>query len=225
MARRRVIIAVASGLLCAMVAATPARAQTAASARSAVASGLGVRAFGVFEWQKMAASRTFDAVTDKTTLSGVGAGAEVHRLWRNVFVRASFSQSKETGQRVFVFNNEVFKLGVPVEVSATPIELAVGWRFTPFSSRGIVPYLGGGALFLKYSETSSGDERSDQVHETYKGFAVFGGLEVPVWRHVSAGAELGWRSANVPEPGGVLEAFDEKNLGGLAMRLMVSVRK
>ena len=145
-------------------------------------------------------------------------------VWRGLFVRAAFSRLAASGERVFVFEDEVFPLGVPIDVTMTPIEAALGWRFKPMGSRGIVPYLGGGALFLKYKEESEGDGSNDGVNETYKGFAVFGGVEVPIWKKVSAGAEAGWRKASVKNPGGAMQAFGEKDLGGITFRLMVSFR-
>ena len=205
----------------ALALAVPAMAQSAPT----VSPRLGARVFGVFEWQTVTASKTFDAVTGTSTVSGFGGGAEVQRVWRGAFLRGSVTRLNTTGERIFVFDNQVYPLGVPLELSLTPVEVSAGWRFKPFAARGIVPYVGAGALFLKYSETASGDDASDKVSESYRGFSVFGGLEVPVWRRVSAGAELGWRSATVPDPRGALESFGENNLGGVTMRVMLSIRK
>ena len=33
------------------------------------------------------------------------------------------------GERAFVFNDEVIPLGIPVDVTVTPIEISAGWRF------------------------------------------------------------------------------------------------
>ena len=54
--------------------------------------------------------------------------------------------------------------------------------------------------------------------------AIFGGIEVPVWRKLSAGAEAGWRTAKVKDPRGAMGAFGEKNLGGVTFRVMLSFR-
>jgi hypothetical protein len=215
-------------LMCAVVAgsAAPAWAQDAAAPKKASwGSQLGLRAFGHFEWQNMTAKDSFEAVTGKTRLQGPGGGVEVQRLWRGVFVRASLTRMVETGERVFVFNNEVISLGIPLEVTLTPIDLAAGWRLKPLTSRGIVPYAGAGMVVLKYKETSDADASTEGVSESYKGLVIFGGLEVPVWRFVSLGGEVGWRQINVPHPGGALEAFNEKDLGGVTMRVMLSIRR
>lgn len=202
-----------------LISASPAWAQTASD------SDLRGRLFVHFEGQVMTAKDSFDAVTGSSMLKGLGGGLEVQNVWRGLFVRAAVSRLTASGERVFVLNDVVFPLGIPLDVTMTPIEAAIGWRFKPIGSRGIVPYAGGGALFLKYREESKGDGSSDGVNETYNGFAIFGGVEVPVWKSVTAGAEAGWRKASVKNPGGAMEAFGENDLGGVTFRIMVSFRK
>lgn len=212
-------------LMCvvALLWAAPAWAQSGGT--PSTGSKLGGRLFGHFEWQTMTAKDSVEAVTGKSTLRGPGGGAEVQRLWRGVFARVAVSRLPQAGQRVFVFENEVFPLGIPLDLTLIPIEAALGWRFKPIGSRGIVPYLGGGALFLKYKESSEADTSGEDINETYNGFVVFGGLEVPVWRSLSAGGEVGWRKAEVKSPGGALDAFGEKDLGGVTMRVMLSISR
>jgi len=211
-------------LVCALVvwSASPAWAQAPAAG---AAPRFGARAFGHFEWQTMAAKETFEAVTGKSTLTGLGGGVELQRIWRGAFVRAAVSRMAQSGERVFVFENDVFPLGVPLDITMTPIELAAGWRFNPIGSRGIVGYLGAGGVFMSYNESSPSDAAGEEVSDRYSGFLLFGGVEVPVWRFVSAGAEVGWRKVEVPNPGGAMEALGEKDLGGVTMRLMVSIRR
>lgn len=203
--------------LAAVLWAAPAWAQTSADESRG-------RLFIHFEGQAMTAKDSFDAVAGSTTLMGFGAGLEVQNVWRRAFIRGAISRLSTTGERVFVDDGEVFRLGIPLDITMTPIEVGAGWRFKPIGSRGMVPYAGAGALFLKHREKSEGDGSGDGVNETYKGFALFGGLEVPVWRKVSAGAELGWRSAKVGNPGGAMAAFGENNLGGVTFRVMFSIR-
>jgi len=211
-------------LLCsvAWLTAAPAWAQSAATAPT---SKMKARAFVHFESQVMTAKDTFDAVIGASALKGLGGGGELQNVWRRVFVRAAASRFSETGERVFVVDDLVFPLGIPLELSMTPIEVAAGWRFSPVTSRRIVPYIGGGAVFMKYSEKSDADAADEAVNETYPGVLIFGGVEVPLWKVVSAGAEVGWRSAKVTSPGGALGAFGENDLGGITMRVMVSLGK
>lgn len=203
----------------ALLLAAPALAQTAPSG------SLSGRAFVHFEGQSMTAKDSFDAVAGTTTLMGFGGGLELDRIWKNVFARISLSRMSQDGERVFVDSGVVFPLGLPVQLTLTPIEVSAGWRFRPVGSRGIVPYLGGGALFLKYREKSDSDVSDETVNETYNGFALFGGVEVPVWKKLSAGAELGWRKAKVSAPGGTMRAFGEDDLGGVTFRVMISFRE
>ena len=211
MMRIRVVLAV----LALVTTAAPVFAQTTGE-------GIGGRVFAWGDWQQMTAKDSFDAVTGASTMSGAGGGAEVHRLWRGVFVRGSVSSMKADGERVFVFDGTVFPLGIPLEITMTPIELGAGWRFSPVGGR-LVPYAGAGALWMKYDETSTGDVGSERVKETYTGAVVFGGVDVSVWRFVSAGAEVAWRTAKVKDAGGSLAAFGEDDLGGVSVRVMVSI--
>lgn len=201
-----------------VMSAAPAWAQTSG------ADGFRGRLFVHFEGQAMTAKKSFDAVMGSSTITGFGAGLEAQDLWRGLFVRGAVSRLSKTGERVFVFENEVFPLGIPVDVTLTPLEAAAGWRFKPITSRAIVPYIGVGALFLKYKEHTDGDTSDDDVNETYAGAAIFGGIEVPVWRKLSAGAEAGWRTAKVKDPRGAMGAFGENNLGGVTFRVMLSFR-
>lgn len=199
-----------------LLSATPAWAQGSDDFRG--------RLFVHFEGQAMSAKNSFDAVTGSSTLMGGGAGLEVQNVWRSLFIRGAISRLTASGERVFVNDGDVFRLGIPLDITMTPIEVGAGWRFKPLGSRGIVPYAGGGALFLKHREESEGDDADDRVNESYSGLSLFGGVEVPVWQKVSAGAELGWRSAKVGNPGGAMAGFGENNLGGVTFRVMISFR-
>jgi hypothetical protein len=184
--------------------------------------GVGGRVFGWGEWQQMTAADTFEAVTGSATVAGGGGGAEVHRVWRGVFLRGGASRIKVTGERVFVFDGEVFPLGIPLTLTMTPIELGAGWRFPTVGAR-LSPYVGAGVLWLRYREQSDGDTSGERVDETATGAVVFGGVDVKVWRFVSAGAEAAWRTAKVSNPGGALEAFGESDLGGASVRVLLSI--
>jgi hypothetical protein len=208
-------------MVCALAA--PAAAQEPAPAAGSGPSLHG-RVFGWGDFQQMSARDSFEAVSGESIVSGLGGGLEVHRLWRGVFLRGSISRQSVAAERVFVFDGSVFALGIPLDVTMTPIELGAGWRFGPLGGR-VVPYIGAGALWLGYREDGAGTSSSEDVSETYSGATIFGGIDVSVWRFVSAGAEVAWRTAQVKDAGGVFEAFGENNLGGISFRLMLSVGK
>lgn len=211
MVRVRVVLVVL-----AVLTASSAWAQTGS------AEGVGGRVFGWGDWQQMAAMDTFDAITGSSSVAGAGGGVEVHRLWRRVFARVSASRLRADGERVFVFDGEVFRLGIPLEVSMTPIEVGAGWRFRPIAER-LTPYAGAGVMWLKYRESSPGDSSSERVNESWTGATLFGGVDVAVWRFVSAGAEVGWRTVKIDGPGGAMGAFGEDDLGGISVRVLVSI--
>ncbi|MDA1306330.1 MAG: hypothetical protein O2917_03580 [Acidobacteria bacterium] len=196
------------------ISVIPALAQTGAP--------IGGRVFVSVEGQSMTAKDTFDAIAGESTMFGVGGGVEVHRLWRQVFLRASVSRLQMEGERVFVFDGTVFRLGIPLDVQLTPIELTAGWRFDR-EGRRVVPYLGGGMVLMNFREDSPGDTASERVRKQYTGSVAFVGVDVSAWQFLSVGAEVGFRMVKVTRPGGALGAFREDDLGGATMRVMVSV--
>jgi hypothetical protein len=177
-----------------------------------------------FEGQAMKAKDSFDAVTGSSTVTGLGIGLEAQNIWRGLFIRVGTSKLSADGERVFVDEGDVFPLGIPIEITMKPIELAAGWRFKPLGSRAVTPYAGMGPMFLKYKEESEGDASGESVNATYAGIALFGGIELPVWKKISAGAELGLRKVTVDSPGGTMRLFGENDLGGLTFRVMVSFK-
>ncbi len=204
-------------LFACLVTVAPSSAQSVTGRGS-----IGGRIFGVIEGQAMTATDTFDAIAGETTVFGGGAGVEVHRVWRKVFVRASASRLSVEGERVFVFGGTVFPLGIPMDVQLTPIELAAGWRFGPPGKR-IVPYVGAGTVVMRFREESQFDTSADTVHKTFSGAVAFAGVDVNVMKFVSVGAELGLRVIKITRPGGVLGALGEDDLGGVSMRVLVSI--
>jgi hypothetical protein len=218
MMRRRFAMAATALLL----SAVPALAQTAGASSSD--GELRGRLFIHFEGQAVKAKDSFDVVTGSSTVTGLGIGLELQNVWRSLFIRVGTSKLTASGERVFVDDGEVFPLGIPIDITMKPIEVAAGWRFKPLGSGGITPYAGLGPMFLKYREESEGDISGETFDATYAGIALFGGIEVPVWKKISAGAELGLRRATVDSPRGTMRIFGENDLGGLTFRVMVSFR-
>jgi hypothetical protein len=219
------------------VAARPAAAQTttmsaarpaaqAASRPAPTARHLGVRAYVLFDVESMAASQTFKAVVNSSRLHGAGLGGEILNVWRQAFVRVAFARMSRSGSRAFVDNGQVFSLGIPLTVKLTPVEVAGGWRFAPEAGGRYVLYGGAGALLLGYSETSDLAQTGDNVSQTFHGYVAFGGVDVPVGRWITAGAEVQYRGL----PGaigdaGVSKAYGETNLGGFVVRVLVGVKR
>jgi hypothetical protein len=198
-------------------AAAPAAAQSERT--------IGVRAFGHYEMVSMAASRTFDAVIGTSSLRGAGGGAEAIGIWKGLFVRGAVSQMKDSGQRAFVFGNDIIRVDVPLDVKIRTVELGAGWRVPLGEAERFTVYGGGGVLFLKYDETSNFAAANENVNESFNGAVAFGGAEVAIWKWIVAGVEAQYRS--VPDAlgaAGISQLVGESDLGGTAVRVLFGVR-
>jgi hypothetical protein len=130
------------------------------------------------------------------------------------------SRFQTHGERIFVFDNETFGLGIETQIRVTPIEVTAGYRF-PLGVR-IVPYAGGGIGWHRYEETSEFATDEENVSETHRGYHLLGGAEVRIARWFGAGGEI--QLTTVPDAlgrdsKGASAAFDETNLGGIAFRV------
>lgn len=195
---------------------------------------VGVRGFATVGAITFSATDTFEAVVGSSSGVVFGGGAQVLLPW-GVYAEAAVSRYHRTGERVIIGpGNEVFPLGIPLDLSITPIEVTGGWRHrftrataprartrrpTPFTAYG-----GAGLSSYGYRETADFAGAGDDVSERFTGFHVLGGLEYAALRWVSVGAEVGWSSvADALGEAGVSAAFGEDNLGGTTVRLKVSV--
>ena len=184
---------------------------------------LAVRGFADVGSVSFAAERTFEAVLGGRSGPVFGGGVEV-LLPENLFVDFRASRFRRTGQRVFVYNNESFPLGIPVTVSITPLELVGGYRFVTRSR--VTPYAGAGIGWHRYEETSEFADANENVHEWFTGFHVLGGAEVRLARWIGAGGDVDW--ATVPDAlgqhaTGASRELQESNLGGFTLRARVVI--
>lgn len=175
----------------------------------------------------MAATKTFDAVLGTTNLGAIGGGGEVIRLWGGLFARfALASTSAHDGTRVAVFDGEAIPLGIPVTVEMRHTEYAAGWRFNDTPYRRLVPYIGASYIRLRYIEKSDFSDPGDNSDDWLNGFAVIAGVDVSLWKWLMAGGEVQFRT--VPDglgTAGASKAFNETDLGGAAVRVMVGIRR
>lgn len=177
------------------------------------------RAYVTFGTVFMSASETFDAVADTSRVNVVGVGGAVS--WRGIFADVSISKGRLDGQRVFVLDGEVFDLGIPLEISVRPVDIAGGWRG---ATGRVSPYAGAGVTFLSYEETADFADPGDDVSERVDGWLLLGGLDVAILPWLHAGGEVRHRVVTgVLGEGGVSEAFGEDSLGGTSVAVRVSV--
>lgn len=190
----------------------------------AEAQDFGFRGFADVGGTRFTAAQSFDAVLG--THSGVIFGGGVEALIaRDYFVNVRASRFKKDGTRVFVFNNQVFDLGIPTTIRITPIEVNAGYRFR-VGRRRIVPYVGGGVGWYRYSEESDFASGDENVKQTNTGYQVLGGGEFRLSGLFGVAGEVQW--ATVPDalgqnPNSASAAFDETNLGGVMFRIKVVV--
>lgn len=188
-----------------------------------------LQGFFSFDWLSLTAKDSFDAIIGSSSVTSLGGGAQVtHRS--GIVGRVQASYSSDNGERAFIFNNDVIPLGIPTTIKMTPIDVSAGYRFfvrrsdqTSWFHR-VAPYGGGGVGVLRYKETADFANEGDDVDERFTSYNAFGGLEVSVWRFIGARVEV--HSRWVPDAigdAGVSEAFDETDLGGVGVRIHVTV--
>jgi hypothetical protein len=196
---------------------------TVASASAQSLSDIGVRGLGMFGNISFASKDSFEAILDRNRGPIYGGGGQVLLPW-GIYVEVAAWRFKQTGERAFVGpNDEVFRLGIPVEITITPFELTAGYRAAQLSPR-IVPYGGVGYSSYGYKETSDFADPGENVDDRFGGFHLQGGVEFLVSRWLAVGGEATWSSiANAIGKGGVSEQFNEDNLGGTSIRLKISV--
>lgn len=211
-------------------------ADVLAQVQLSTGTGLGFRAYAVpYEWQRMTASETFTAVLDRPTLIGFGGGVEIHRIAGGLFARAGITLNRATGERVAIVDDQVISFDPPIELTLTmmPVELGAGWRFSGRSRPGrtagasrVVPYLGGGFLLVRYREQTAFDQDDEGEFETFRGYFGMGGLEFAAGGGVVIGGEVQYRL--VPDAlgaGGASAYYEETDLGGVAVRILIGFRR
>lgn len=222
--KRLIVGLITSGLI--VCAAAPAAAQTSRRASRPASAKPSIGLFGLFDYSTISARQSFDAVFGEHVTMAPGVGGEVTNLWKGLFVRVAGSRSKLSGERVVIFNADVFKLGIPLTTEMTPIEFGGGWRFqSRYAPSRIVPYAGASVITMKYKETSDFAESSENADESYSGFGVFGGVDINLTRGIFGGVEGQFRSINfTPGPNSAAASFNESNLGGGILRVRLGIR-
>lgn len=177
-----------------------------------------VRGFATLGHGTFAASQTFEAVLGQSTGTWLGGGGQV-RLWRHYFAQVGVEHFSREGERVFVNNGTVFKLGIPDRVTITPVTVTGGYLVNWKPS--IRPYLGLGFGHYAFSETSTVGTEEDTVKVSANGYHTLFGVEWRALRSTSAAFELQYNWVPDAFDAGTALAFGEDDLGGLQLRVKV----
>ena len=191
------------------------------------------RGFGDAGVTVFSATQSFKAILGRPAGPLFGGGVELG-FSNRLFVSVAASRFRRTGHRVFAFQGQVFDLNEPATITITPLEVTAGYRHTRRAQPGaraaapakLIPYVGGGVGFHKYTETSAHSTDADDVHATFTGYHVQGGVEMPVQKWMALAAEA--QFASVPnalgkDPNGVSSLYKEHDLGGFTFRMKLVV--
>jgi hypothetical protein len=221
---KRLAISVAALLVCAAAANAQTRPPATRPAPAPPGRGWAIRGYGEAGLHWFAASKTFDAVLDSS--SGPIFGGGVEALWnRRLAIGFDLSRFQAIGERVYVFNGEVFPLGIETRVSVAPLAVNVAYRMER-PRRSVTPFIGGGVNWHRYSETSDFADSGEDVSATYTGLHALGGAEWRVARYLAVAGVGRWmsvRNAFGDEPTSAARAFDEHDLGGFDLRVRIVV--
>lgn len=176
-----------------------------------------LRIFGEAGYGWFSANQSFAAVTGKSHGPWVGSGAR-YEIGRRYFVEGSVEHFRATGERVFVFDDVVYGLGIDDRVSVTPLMGSAGVQFV---ARRYTTYVGGGMGAYLLRETSDFANDEDNVSQAKAAFRGLLGMQWPIARRYSAGIEVQFTTVPDGLAGGAAQAFKESDLGGLQIRAKV----
>jgi len=201
---------------------TPGRQAPAVTQRARRAQRLGVRGFALFAADKMAADESFQALSGSASPRSFGGGVQVTNLFHGLFAEVSAERSSVNGERVFVHEGEVFRLGIPVRITTTPIDVIAGWRSAPIDR--VTAFAGGGVSLMSFKETSDFADADENVDKRSRGLVVLAGMEVQVWRWIHVRGDMRYRRVtDLLGAGGVSAQFGETTFGGFGGSVKVAV--
>jgi hypothetical protein len=181
---------------------------------------LQVFGFGQVGLQRWFAKDTFAAVLGSAQAPMFGGGVQF-RVKGQILVDGSIDYFKKNGERVFVHEGEVFKLGIRDTVRVMPVAVTVSYRehtrrFGYYGGVGVGKYL--------YKEDSDFADPSENISARFTSYHVVGGVELGTGRTIKPVIEVQY--ATVPDAlgtSGASKSFDETNLGGLQVRVKLLV--
>jgi hypothetical protein len=180
--------------------------------------------YGMFGNINFTASESFDAIVGSSSGPIYGGGARIGVPYGGLFIDVGAWRYGADGERVFVANDQVFHLGIPLQITVVPIEFSGGWQFHIRKLPKLLPYVAGGLTSMSYKETSDFATDAENVDERFTGYHLFGGAEYKVTRWLGIAGEATWTT--VPDAigeAGVSASFNETDLGGTTFRFKITV--
>ena len=184
---------------------------------------LSFRPFVMGTEQLFSATDTFDAVFGQAHQSFFGGGLQIV-VKRRYFAEVVASRFRKTGERAFIFNNQTFRLGLPLTAEVKPFEVIGGVRFDVRPNQRFVPYAGAGLGTYGYKESSPSSDPDENLDTRHRGFIVGGGVEFRLHRWIRL--DVDEQYTHVPGIlglAGVSKAAAEDDLGGVALRVKIVV--
>jgi hypothetical protein len=122
---RRFNAAVAAVALLTCLAANNADAQQKPRPRPAASNarpsrGVDIGGYAMFGNVTFSATESFDAILGESSGPIFGGGARIGLPWGGLFVDVGAWRFHREGERAFVYNDEVFRLGIPVDEQPAP---------------------------------------------------------------------------------------------------------
>ena len=183
-----------------------------------------INGYAMFGRINFTAADSFEVILGEPSGTIYGGGARVGLPLGGLFVDVGAWRFHGEGERVFVFGGQEFPLGIPVEITVTPLELSAGWQFRFRRLPKLRPYVAGGYTSYSYTETSEFATDAENVEERFPGYHLGGGVEYRITRWLGLGGEFTWTT--VPDAigeSGVSAEFDETDLGGTSFRVKITI--
>jgi opacity protein-like surface antigen len=186
--------------------------------------GVQIGGYGMFGNITLTAQDSFDAITGAHSAPIYGGGARIGVPIGGLFFDVGAWRYHADGERVFPFGDQVFDLGIPLQITIVPVELSAGWQFRFRAMPKLIPYVAGGLTSMSYQETSDFATDAENVDERFSGYHLLGGAEYKVTKWLGVAGEFTWTT--VPDAigdDGVSAAFNETDLGGTTIRYKITV--
>ena len=220
----RIAIVAVLGSLTAATAFAQSKPRPRATPAPPPPRGISIGGYAMVGGLHFTAAESFDAIVGSPSGTIFGGGVRIGLPFQMLFVDAGAWRYRGDGERVFVANDEIFRLGIPVTIAVTPIEISAGRAFRVRRVPKLTPYAAGGLTVLRYHETSAVSTASEEPNDTFTGYHAFGGAEYKITRWFGLAGEASW--STVPDAigeSGVSAAFNETDLGGATVRIKVTI--